>query len=245
VPQNILFFLPIFAFSCAQNRNEKASLDTVKKNGSINFIGAWSSTSEGKPTSLYIDTTGNVYNIYFIASDGESKNYTGILENNILKIGNTHNIKFLSENDGIYLVEGGINYKRMKSVQEVLRNIKNEIKENPATTLSQFFYFPFEDPLGKGELGISPDFTITREQNISIALEKLVDESFRKALMSPKLELTNYYGIQKSINPEYEDNYLSPWEFSFDFKHSSGRELTIVFSIRENGYSLTRIQFFS
>lgn len=229
---------------CGQKQSKQSPADTVNKKEPVNFFGAWASASDGTPTSLYIDTTGNVYNVYFISSDGNSKTYTGILESNILKIGNTHTIKFLSENDGIYLVEGGINYKRMKPVSSVLQEIRKDISENIETTLSQYISIPFEDDMANGT-GMTPNFSIKREMNIYEAGQKLFDNNVKKALVSPKREIISYYEIEKEIDPDVEPNPLKPWEFLFTVEHSSGRPLTFVFSIKENGYYLTRIQFYS
>lgn len=233
--------LTAFLTSCEQNPKSNNSNDTAVKNEPINFIGAWASTSEGKPTSIYIDTTGKVYNCYFISSNGEDKSYKGIIENNILKIGNSYTIKFLSENDGIYLVENGMNFKRMEGVREKIEEIRKAVKSEGG---SYCVYIPFTDDYANTYNEI-PNFTIKQNMNIYEAEQRLFDKNLKDCILSSNLELTSYYDLQKDETLlETMGNYLVPWEYTITCKHSSERDLTMVFSIRDNEYYLTRIQYF-
>lgn len=239
----LLFLLTLLSFACGQ-RQTTSHPESSAKEESADFIGAWASAADGNPKSIYINMTGMVYDVYFISSNGIFKSYKGILEDRTLKIGNTHSIKFLSENDGIYIIEGGLNYKRMSGVKSVLEEMRNDIKEVDGGNLTSFIYIPFSDDYAI-TLNESPNFSIKREINIYEAGQRLFDNNLKDCISSNKLDLISYYDLEKDeILLQTMGNYLEPWEYTISCNHSSGRDLTLVFSIRENHYCLTRIQFF-
>lgn len=219
---------------------------TTKQPEQDKFVGAWSSVTdggEGRPNSIYVEKEGEIYNCYFIASNGNFKNYKGIIENDVIKIGRDYSIKFLKDNNELYLVENSMQYRKMKSVEETIKEMQKDIKEVDGGNLIYFLYIPFIDEEAK-ILNTTPNYTITRNMDFWKAKEMLFDRSVKDCISSDKIQLTSYYDIQKN-EPSPSGNYLNPWEYSITCKHSSGRDLTMIFSIRDNGYLLTKIQFFS
>lgn len=233
-----LFTLLFILGGCTNNSTTKAP-DTDK------FVGAWSSETEGgepKPNSIYIDKIGEIYNCYFINSKGESKQYKGIIDQDNLKIGNDFTIKYLVENKCLYLVENSIQYVKMKSILEMLNEMKQDIKEVDGSNLSNFIYLPFSDDMANA-YNETPNFSIKQRGNISEGVAKIFDKKVKEAFLSPNLD--SYYDLEKDETLiQTMGNYISPWEYVVHCTNTSDRNLTFVFSIRNNEYKAIRIQYF-
>jgi len=241
----ILFYSIIFLlFSCGHTNNSQNNQVSVPQSNVDKFAGVWSSVTdnkEGNPNSIYIEKSGDIYNLYFIASNGNNTNHKGILDNNTIKVGKDYTLKYLDKNQEIYLVENGMEFRKMKSVEETINEIKKEIKDNNGGNLYTFIYIPFTDDYANS-YNKTPNFTLTQQSNIGKGVDDLFDKTVKDAFLSPKL--ISHYDLQKNGSTDLSGNWLLPWEYQVACKNSAGRDLTFVFSIRNNEYKLVRIQYF-
>ena len=208
------------------------------------FIGAWYSEPGGPMgnMSLFIEQEGELYNCYSIHPNGKYKKIQAIKDGENLKIGTVLTIKYLNENKELYMLEQAKQFKRIKPIKTVLKEIQGDIKEVNGANLSGFLYIPFSDDEANIG-GIKPNFSIRKNSNIGAAAELLFDGRVKECLMNP--EITYYSDIQNNEDAmALFENHLLPWECQIDCVNAAGRNLALIMSIRENEYKFVRLQFF-
>ncbi|MFI5158363.1 MAG: hypothetical protein ACHQF4_05830 [Sphingobacteriales bacterium] len=232
-------------FSCGQKNGTTSGQATGNiKLSDDDFAGSWASVTEkgdGSPISMFIEKKGDIYNCYFIESNGTNRNFKGIVENNVIKIGKDFTIKYLENNKELYLVENGMEYQRMQSISATIDQMKKEIKDNNGGNLYTFLYIPFNDDYATAYNKV-PNYSMTRQSNIGAGVDNLFDQGVKTTFLSAKL--VSHYDLDKNGATDLTGNWLLPWEYQLRCKNSLGRDLTFVFSIRNNEYKMVRIQYF-
>lgn len=234
-----LFILITLAFASCNNSHFTEAPESDR------YVGPWASENEGgetSPNSIYIEKKGEIYNCYFLSAKGEYKQYKGIIDKEDLKIGNDFTLKYIAENKAIYLVENSMTYIRMKTFESTLGEIREDIKSVDGANLSHFIFIPFTDDMSNA-YNQNPNYSMTKRDNIGAGTEKLFDKKVKECFMNP--EISSYYDLDKDeILKETMGVYINPWEYTFSCQNSTGRNLTFVFSIRNNEYNAIRLQYF-
>ena len=224
-----------------------------KKKKENYFEGTWTATLDNDNLdihNLYIKKENeNIYNCYFIASNGSELEYKAIFEDNVLKIGNDYTIKYLVESKQIYIVERSLPFKRTKDFAETLVQIRKNIVQSGNHGIHRYMFFPFKDELARDNNPYSSyddriyDYSMNQAVQNMEKIEFLFSARNLDCLLTSEVvsytDLENDEGVMMTTG-----NFLRPYEFYISCYDPSNRDFKFLFSLSEGEYKICKLLYY-
>ena len=232
----IILFLSFINLLCfCENKNHNLNLEE-------RFEGTWTSTVNVENSiysSLYIKkSNSDIFDCYFISSNGNEMKYKAILEENVLKIGNLFTIKYLEESESLYLQEEAIPFNKTEPFEVTLEKLRKDIYKSN-TFITSYMYFPFQDTYAKEYRTYGDTYDYYYMRDIGNNLEK-IDKLFSNRNIDCLLS-SDVMSYEDTVNDEFGYVFLRPYEYAI-LCYDENRSYHFKFSLRNGKYLIYDLQ---
>ena len=208
------------------------------------FEGIWTSTIGDEYSdikSVYIKKDNeDIFDCYFISSNGDERAYKALFDNEELKIGNDYTIKYLKDAKQLYIVERSIPLKKAKPFEETLEEFKKSVIEQGNSAEARFFmYFPFKDSYAN-ILGGGYNYSMWQAAGNIEKIKKLFSQDNINCLKD-----SNVISYKKPRGDEMMfdvANFIKPYEYVI-WCNDGERSCLFLFSLRNGEYKITELLY--